>query len=177
MKKFLVIALTLILVTGCGVSKEEKEKMLFNSLEKAYVSVLTADGTGLPVNPNEKKEIDGSQYYLVGISQYNSLEILLSFSKEVYDDKIATDLNKKINAKYKQAGEDLYTTATGGCNLDYLVSGDTNLQDDIKKDIKIKKIKSSKIIFEYKGTEYTAKLEDDHYVFDNQIFTCPKEED
>lgn len=186
MKKFLVIALTLILVTGCGVSKEEKEKMLYNSLEKAYVAVYSAEGVGLAVYPNEKKEIDGKSYYLVAINKYNNIEKLMSFSKEVYDDKIADSLNEKIKAKYWQDGEDLYTLSNGGCNLDYVISGDSNnsengdkkatLQDDIKQDIKIKKIKSSKIIFEYKGEEYTATMEDDHYVFDKQIFTCPKED-
>lgn len=176
MKKFLVIALTLILVTGCGVSKEEKEKMFFNSLEKAYVAVYAADGVGLAVYPEEKKEIDGKEFYLVAINKYSNISKLLSFSKEVYDDKIANDLNDKINAKYKQVDEDLYTLSNGGCNLDYVISGDTNLQDELKEDVKIKKVKSSKIVFEYKGTEYTAEKEDDHYVFDKKIFTCPKED-
>ncbi len=176
MKKILIIALTLLLVTGCGTSKEEKEKMLFNSLEKAYVSAYTAEGSGLAVYPNEKKEIDGKEWYLVAINKYNNIEKLLSFSKEVYDDKIANKLNTKINAKYKQIDTDLYTLSEGECDLGYVISGTVNLQDELKKDIKVKKVKMNKIIFEYKGEEYTAKKEDDHYVFDKQIFTCPKED-
>ena len=58
----------------------------------------------------------------------------------------------------------------------FRLSGTVNLQDELKKDIKVKKVKMNKIIFEYKGEEYTAKKEDDHYVFDKQIFTCPKED-
>jgi len=175
MKKFLIVALTILLVTGCGTSKEEKEKMLFNSLEKAYISVYTADGVGLAVYPNETQEVDGETWYLVAVNKYSNIEKLLANSKEVYTDSIANDLNEKIKARYRQFDTDLYTPSTGGCPLDYIVSSDGDLQKDIKENVEIKKVKMNKIIFEYKGEEYTAKKEDDHYVFDKRIFTCIEE--
>lgn len=176
MKKILVIALTLLLVTGCGTSKEEKEKMLYESLEKAYVSAYTAESVGLAVYPDQTLEIDGKIWYLVAIDKYGNIENLLSYAEEVYDKDIATKLNNEIKENYKQLDTDLYTLSNSGCDLGYIISSDRNLQEDIKNDIKIKKIKMNKIIFEYKGDEYTAKKDGDHYVFDKQIFTCPTED-
>ena len=108
---------------------------------------------------------------MVGSTEYNNIEKLFSLADEVYNSDIAKNLNKKIDERYKQVGEDLYTPSEGGCiSFEYMLTED--LLENIKKDIKIKKIGSSKITFEYKGKEYVAKKQDDHYTFNDQIYTC-----
>ena len=103
MKKILLILATLLLVTGCGMSDKEKEDMLYNSLEKAYISVFAGKGVGLAVYPEEKLEIDGKIWYQVAINEYKSLSKLTSLADDVYTEKIADKINKEI-IKKKQVG-------------------------------------------------------------------------
>ena len=172
MKKILLILATLLLVTGCGMSDKEKEDMLYNSLEKAYISVFAGKGVGLAVYPEEKLEIDGKIWYQVAINEYKSLSKLTSLADDVYTEKIADKINKEINKKYKETDTELYTISEGGCTLNADYQYGKDLKDKIKQDVKIKKIKMSKIIFEYKGKEYEAKKSKDNYIFDKQIFEC-----
>ncbi len=172
MKKLFLITITMLLLTGCGKTKEEKEDMLYSSLEKAFMAVYSAEGAGLPVTQSEEemKEFDGQKWYKVSVSEYANIEKLLDYSNSVYVDKISKKLNEELTEKYRQSGGELYTLSQGGCPLDYMYEPD--LKDLIKEDVKIKKIKSKKIVFEYKNKEFTATMEDDNYKFDKKIFEC-----
>ena len=57
MKKVLLVVLSLVLLSGCGMSKEEKEELFYKSIEKAYVSVYASESAGLAVLPEEFVEI------------------------------------------------------------------------------------------------------------------------
>lgn len=170
MKKIIIIGLTLLLLTGCGMSDEEKEKMLYDSLDKAYTAVYLTDGVGLAVYPDEIMQIDNKDWYQVAISKYNKVAKLTSLADDVYTEDIAKKMNKVIKSKYTETDKGLYTTSEGGCLLPYQL--DETAKDSIKKDVKIKKIKMNKIIFEYQGKEYEAKKSGDNYKFDKKIFKC-----
>ena len=176
MKKLILIMFTLLFLTGCGMSKEEKEKMLYDSLEKAFVTVYSAEGLGLAVYGEKTLEIDGEIWYQVAISKYNKLSTLETLADDVYESKIAKELKNTLNTKYKETDTELYFISKGGCKLDYNL--DDNLVENLKKDIKIKKYGfMDKVVFEYKGKEYTAKKSKDNYVFDSKIFECPSQEE
>lgn len=178
MKKIFIVAITLLFLTGCGMTDEEKENMLYKSLEKAYTAVYASEGVGLAVYPEETVKIDEKDWYLVAISGYKKVEDLTSLADAVYTDEISKDINKIINEKYKESDTGLYTTSEGGCTLPYqigeTIDNDNKIStiDSIKKDVKIKKIKMNKIVFEYKGKEYEGKKSKDNYVFDDKIFYC-----
>lgn len=176
MKKFLIISVSLLILAGCSnATDEEKEKMLYDSLEKAYIAVYSSEGVGLAVYPDKTLMIDEKTWYQVGISEYEKVSQLTDLADEVYTEKIAKKINKAIKNKYRETTQGLYTLSEGGCALKYLY--DENIRENIKNDVKINKIGGSKIKFEYNGKEYEAKLTDDtHYVFDKQIFECPKED-
>lgn len=181
MKKLIIIACTLLFLTGCGMSKEEKEKMFYESLEKAYSAIYTSDGVGLPVYPNETLEIDGKNWYLVAVSKYDKVSKLENLTDEVFESKISNDIKKTINEKYKESDTGLYSISEGGCKLlnneepDFDL--DENLQEKLKEVVKIKKYGfMNKIVFEYNGKEYTAKKSKDNYVFDSKIFECQNQE-
>lgn len=179
MKKIFLVAITLMFLTGCGMSDEEKENMLYKSLEKAYISVYSSEGVGLAVYPEETVKIDEKDWYLVALSKYKKVEDLTSLADDVYSDKIAKDLNKIISKRYKESDTGLYSTGESGCTLPYqlVTDGEDSTIENIKKDVKIKKIKMSKITFEYKGKEYEAKKSKDNYVFDDKIFSCVTEKE
>jgi len=172
MKKFLLVLMALVLVTGCGKKDEEKEAMLYNSLESAYRAIYASDGVGLAVLGDEKISIDEKTWYLVASSEYKTVDKLTSLADNVYTKELAKEINDKIKSKYREVDTELYTLSEGGCKLPYQDQIDTTLREDIKKDIKIKKIKSKTITFEFQGKEYEAELNDDHYVFNKKIFTC-----
>lgn len=174
MKKIIIIAITLLFLTGCGMSDEEKENMLYKSLEKAYTAVYASEGVGLAVYPNETVKIDEKDWYLVAISGYTKVSDLTSLADDVYTEKISKKINKLINEKYKESDTGLYTTSEGGCTLPYQIDkeGENSTIDNIKKDVKIKKYKMNKIVFEYKGKEYVGSKSKDNYVFDEKIFAC-----
>lgn len=175
MKKLIVIACTLLFLTGCGMSEEEKEKMFYDSLEKAYTAVYTTDGAGLAVYGDQTLEIDGKNWYLVAISKYDRISKVEDLTN-VYEKDIANDIKKKINEKYKESDTALYSISEGGCQLGYDL--DDNLQDNLRNDVKIKKYGfMDKIVFEYNGKEYTAKKSKDNYVFDSKIFECPSQDE
>ena len=44
---------------------------------------------------------------------------LTSLADDVYSDKIAKDLNKIINKRYKESDTGLYSTGESGCTLPY----------------------------------------------------------
>lgn len=178
MKKIIIISCTLLFLTGCGMSKEEKEKIFYDSLEKAYAGVYITDGVGLPVYGNETIEIDGKNWFLVSDNvKYDSKSKIETMIDEVFNSEIADDIKKKLNEKYRESNSSFYSISEGGCTLDY-DELDENLQDNLKKDIKIKKHGfMNKITFEYKGKEYVAKKAKDSYVFDSKIFECPNQEE
>lgn len=170
MKKIFIVSLTLLLITGCGMSKEEKEDLLYKSLEKAYKAAYVTEGVGLAVYQDQTMTIDNTTWYKVSVSEFNSLSKLTNLATDVYPEKIAEDINKVIEEKYFQTDTELYSVGKGGCGLGFEL--DEELINNIKNDTKIKKIGMSKIIFEYKGEEYTAKKSKDNYKFDKKIFKC-----
>lgn len=170
MKKIIIISFVLLIITGCGMSKEEKQDLLYNSLEKAYKSKYIADGVGLAVYQDNTMTIDGVTWFKVANSEYDSLSKLTSLANDVYPDKIAEEMNKIIEEKYFQTDTELYAIGKGGCSLDYEL--DEKLLDNIKRDVKIKKVGMTKIKFEYKGKEYTAKKSKNNYIFEEKIFEC-----
>jgi len=170
MKKILVGIITVILLTGCGMKDDEKEKLLYDSLEKAFTTIYINEGIGLGVYDTEKIEIENEIWYQVAISKYDSYSKITSLANEIYSEELAEEINLKTEKRYKEVDGTLYTKAEGGCPLKYQL--DDKLRKNIKKDIKIKKIKMSKIIFELNGKEYTAKKNKDTYVFEEKIFEC-----
>lgn len=180
MKKLIIITCALLFLTGCGMSEKEKEKMFYDSLEKAYTSIYTTEGVGLAVYPNEILEIDGKNWYLVAISKFDKISKIETLADEVFEKKIADDIKKKVNEKYKESDTGLYSLSEGGCRLlDRDSDFDINetLQENLKEIIKIKEYGfMNKIVFEYNGKEYTAKKSKDNYVFDSKIFECQNQE-
>ena len=173
MKKVLILLASVILLSGCGLGmeKEEKSKLFYESLEKAFVAVYSSDGVGLAVLADEVKEIEGENWYKVAITKYDRLEKVVTLASEVYDSKIAKEINDKILTKYQDIDNELYTTSKGGCLLDYTY--EDNLQERLKEDAKITSYGINTITFKYKGKEYKAKLTDDNrYVFKDKIFVC-----
>jgi hypothetical protein len=172
MKKIILVLATMLLLTGCGASDEEKEKMLYDSLEKAYMAIYTTDGVGLAVHGEETISIDEKLWYKVAMSDYQSLEKLTNLADTVFTEDVAKKINKDIKNKYREVDNELYTISEGGCILPFQDNIDTTLKDDIKKAVKIKKISMNKITFEYDKKEYVAEKDDDHYVFDKKMFKC-----
>ena len=174
MKKVLIILMCSLLLVGCG-KNDEKKEMLYKSLEKAYISIYSSDGVGLAVYDKEVVTVDDKNWYMVAITDYSKLGNLISLANNVYEEKLADQINTKINQKYKEIDGQLYTTGEGGeCALEYKL--DENLRENIKNDIKITKIGINKIKFEYKDKEYTAKKSGKYYKFDEKVFECPKED-
>lgn len=169
MKKILIIALSLLLLTGCT-SDEEKENMLYTALEKAYIVQYSIEGPGLPVYDQEKTTVDGKDYYMVALSDYTKISRLLSLAEDAFTTDLSKEVSKTINEKYMDIDNELYTISEGGCVMPYLI--DKELQDNLKKNIKIKKVKMNSIVFEYEGKEYTAKEQDDKYVLSDKVFVC-----
>ena len=122
MKKLFLIAVACILIAGCGKTKEEKEEILYDSLEKAYVAVFSAEGAGLPVFEEQKIEIDGETWYKVALSEYANIEKLLAYAEDVYSKDISEELSEKLTTKYRQSNGDLYTPSKGQCTLDYFLT-------------------------------------------------------
>ena len=88
----------------------------------------------------------------------------------VFDEKIGSELKNTLSKKYKEVDAVLYTTSTGGCLLDYQI--DDTLVSNLKKNVKITKIKGNKVKFEYKKKKYTAKKDGNFYIFDSKVFEC-----
>lgn len=176
MKKLIIVACTLLFLTGCGMSKEEKEKMLFDSLEKAYTVSYAVDGAGLAVNAEETVEMNGRKWYQVDMDDYEKLSQLEVLADDVYDKDTAKKIKKSVNEKYVESNSTLYSISEGGCAFDYNL--DDKLRENLEKSINEIKFKMfNRVVFEYKGKEYKAKKTDDGYVFDEQIFVCPSQEE
>lgn len=169
-RKILVVMLSVLLLTGCGATKEEKETMFYDSLEQAYISVYSTDGVGLPVYEAEKITLDNVDWYKVASSKYDNYEKIEDMISNVFDEKIGSELKSTLSKKYKEVDAVLYTTSTGGCLLDYQI--DDTLVSNLKKNVKITKIKGSKVKFEYKKKKYTAKKDGNFYIFDSKVFEC-----
>ena len=88
MKKIILICCILLVLSGCGKVDEDKEKMFYDSLEKAYITIYSSDGVGLPVYSDEKTEINGKTWYLVASSKYNSLSTLVEYAESVYTEEV-----------------------------------------------------------------------------------------
>lgn len=170
LKKIIIILTSLILLTGCGISNEEKEQMLYDSLVKAFKSVYISEGLGLAVYDSETIELDDETWYKVAISEYDSLDKIKKLSNDVYKKEVQEELDKKTDKRYKEIENILYTKSEGNCSLDFYY--DDELKTNIENKIKIKKIKMNKIVFEYNKKEYTAKKKKDNYVFSDKIFKC-----
>lgn len=171
-KKLLICLFTVLLLSGCGMKDKEKENLFYDSLEKAFTSIYINEGIGLAVYDTEKLELDGESWYQVAISKYDSFSKIKSLADQVYTEELAEELNLLTEKKYKEIDGLLYTKAEGGCALNYQL--DDDLKKNIKNDIKIKKIKMTKIVFELDGKEYTAKKQKDSYIFDEKLFKCEK---
>lgn len=169
MKKIVIIILMGLILTGCT-NKDEKKEMFYNSLGDAYKSVYITDGMGLPVLADENITLDGKVWYKVSSTKYNLIETIENMFNNVFTEEVNKELKTTLHEKYKEVDSVLYTLSTGGCMFNYQI--DETLKEGLKKDVKIKKIKSSKIIFEYKGKEYTAKKDKDNYTFSEKIFVC-----
>lgn len=174
MKKIILICCILLVLSGCGKVDEDKEKMFYDSLEKAYITIYSSDGVGLPVYSDEKTEINGKTWYLVASSKYNSLSTLVEYAESVYTEEVYDDIEKVISSKYKEISGELYTTSSGGCLLDYELTDE--LSNELKKNFKVKSTSGNKVVFSYNNKEYTAKKKDNYYVFSEKIFECPKED-
>lgn len=170
MKKIIIVILSLVLLTGCGTTDEEKTTMFYNSLEKAYASIYITEGVGLPVYEDSKVTLKDVNWYKTANSTYNSYEKIEDTINSVFTGKLNEELNKVLARKYREIDAELYTTGTGGCILDYQI--DDTLMDNLKKDVTISKIKGKKITFKYKDKEYTAKKSDNVYVFGDKVFEC-----
>lgn len=174
MKKILlIVCCSLILLTGCGKSKGEKESIFYNSLEKAYVSMYSTEGAGLAVYADDKVELDNNLWYLVAVSKYNTMSKLVNTVESVYDEKLAEDIEVVIGKKYKEIDDKLYTLSTSGCAFKYQLTED--LQDNLKSEIKNVKISGSSVKFTYNGKTYKGKLDGDNYKFSDKIFDCSEE--
>lgn len=170
MKKLIIIMCAMFLLTGCGVSNEEKENMFYNSLETAYKASYVTDGIGLAVRGSDSMEIDGKMWYLVEENDYDNVSKLEELA-EVYGSKIKDEIKNSIKSNYRDVNDEMYALSEGGCDLGYML--DDKLQENLKKDVKIKKYGfMNKITFEYKGKEYTAKKDGDKYIFSEKIFVC-----
>lgn len=170
MKKILLVLITLLFVSGCGLTDEEKEDALYNSIEKAYLSAYATETAGFAVYENEKETVNGETWFKVAISDYNTLDKIKALAKDVYTKEIATEINEKVDQKYKEVKGVLYTPSKGNCQLAY--SYNDKLLDKIKKDVEITEMKSKKITFKLKDKEYNAKLKGDYYVFEEKLFGC-----
>lgn len=170
MKKIFMILIMTFFVTGCGASKEELTNIFYDSIEKAYVGVYTTDGVGLPVLESEQITVDGKTWYKVASTKYTVMETLENAIDSVYSDSLAKGLKETLHQKYKEVDASLYTLSNGGCMLDYQLTD--VLKENLKKDVKIKKITNSKAVFTYKNKEYTAKKDKDNYTFDKKVFEC-----
>lgn len=162
--------MSLVLLTGCGMSDEEKTTMFYESLDKAYASIYITEGVGLPVYESEKVHLNDVDWYKTASSVYSSYEKIEDGINLVFTDSIKNELLKSLSNKYREIDAELYTTGVGGCILDYQL--DDDLSNNLKKDITISKIKRKSITFKYKDKEYTAKLSDNSYVFSNKVFEC-----
>ncbi len=173
MKKVLLVVLSLVLLSGCGMSKEEKEELFYKSIEKAYVSVYASESAGLAVLPEEFVEIDGTKWYKVGKSDYDRLEKLTDAVNDVYEGDVRKELLDRIDLEYREIDDALYTVSDGGCPLPYQLI--ETLPENLKDSVKIKDAGLfGKITFEYDGKEHTAKLNDnkDGYIFSDKVFVC-----
>lgn len=170
MKKLIIVIMSLVLLTGCGMSDEEKTTMFYESLDKAYTSIYITEGVGLPVYESEKVHLNDVDWYKTASSVYSSYEKIEDGINLVFTDSIKNELLKSLSNKYREIDAELYTTGVGGCILDYQL--DDDLSNNLKKDITINKIKRKSITFKYKDKEYTAKLSDNSYVFSNKVFEC-----
>lgn len=170
MKKLIIVIMSLVLLTGCGMSDEEKTTMFYESLDKAYTSIYITEGVGLPVYESEKVHLNDVDWYKTASSVYSSYEKIEDGINLVFTDSIKNELLKSLSNKYREIDAELYTTGVGGCILDYQL--DDDLSNNLKKDITISKIKRKSITFKYKDKEYTAKLSDNSYVFSNKVFEC-----
>lgn len=169
MKKIIVIILMGLILAGCT-NKDEKKEMFYTSLADAYRSVYITDGMGLPVLADEKITLDGKVWYKVSSTKYNLIETIEKMFNNVYTEDVNKELKTTLHEKYKEVDSTLYTLSNGGCMFDYQI--DDTLYNNLKKDVKIKKINSSKIEFEYKGKKYTASKDKDNYMFSEKIFVC-----
>lgn len=170
MKKTIIIILSMMLLVGCSKDNKENESKLYNSLEKAYVSVYATDGVGLAVYGDEKTELNGKTWYLVATSKYNSMSKLSELVESVYNEDLVQSIEKNMTEKYKEIDGKLYTTSMNGCLLKYQLTD--NLQEEIKKDIKDIKYRGKKVTFKINNKKYTGKLDGDYYKFDEKIFDC-----
>lgn len=170
MKKIIIIALTTLLLIGCSKNNNENETKLFNSLERAYVSVYATDGVGLAVYGDEKTELNGKTWYLVATSKYNSMSKLSELVESVYNEDLVQSIEKNMTEKYKEIDGKLYTTSMSGCLLKYQLTD--SLQEEIKKDIKDIKYRGKKVTFKINNKKFTGKLDGDYYKFDEKIFGC-----
>ncbi len=168
-KKFILVLLCVIMITGCTGRKDLEEKF-YNSLEKAYTAVYISDGIGLAVYKDEFKELEGKKWYKVGISKYDTLNTLTSLARDVYEEELANIINEKINTRYLTIDGSLYTTAESTCDLPYIL--DENLKESLKKDIKIKKISRTKVKFEYESNTYEGRMIGSTFTFKDKIFKC-----
>ena len=170
MKKIIIVIMSLVLLTGCGMSKEEKTDLFYDSLEKAYASVYITNGVGLPVYEDSKVTLSNVDWYKTASSVYSSYEKIEDGINSVFDGDLKDSLNKTLASKYREINAELYTTGVGGCMMNYQL--DDTLLSNIKKDVSISKIKRNKITFKYKDKKYTAKLSDNTYKFTTQVFEC-----
>lgn len=170
MKKILIICCSLLLLTGCGKSNDEKENIFYDSLEKAYVSMYATYGVGLAVYPDDLKEIDGNTWYLVAVSKYNSMSKLVDTIESVYSEDISDELENIVGKKYKEIDGDLYTLSISGCTFKYQITDD--LKDNLKNEIKNIKFSNNTVKFTYNDKEYKGKLVDNNYKFTEKIFGC-----
>lgn len=169
MKKIVVIILMGLLLTGCS-DKDEKKDMFYASLADAYTSVYITDGMGLPVLADESITLEGKTWYKVSSTKYTLIETIESMFNKVFTEEVSKELKTTLHEKYKEVDSTLYTLSNGGCMFDYQI--DDTLDKGLREDVKVKKIKSNKVVFEYKGKEYTAKKDNDNYVFSEKIFVC-----
>lgn len=170
MKKILLVLITLLFVSGCGLTDEEKEDKLYESIEKAYLAAYATEGAGFAVFENETENVNGETWYKVAISDYNSIKKIKALANDVYVDDVATEINNKVDKKYKEVKGNLYTPSNTNCKL--LYSYNDKLLGNIKNDVEITEMKSKKITFKLKDKEYNAKLKGDYYIFEEKLFEC-----
>lgn len=170
MKKILLVFITLLFISGCGLTDEEKEDKLFESLERAYLAAYATEGAGFGVFEKETETVNGETWYKVANSDYNSLDKIKELANDVYVDEVATKINKKVDQKYKEVNGTLYTPSNTNCKLPY--SYNERLLENLKKDVEITEMKSKKLTFKLKDKEYNAKLKGDYYVFEEKLFEC-----
>lgn len=170
MKKLLVVILSILIITGCGKSEEEKEKIFYESLSDAYSVIYITEGFGLPVTEKDKITLEKTNWFKVANSKYTSIEKIENMIENTYTNSISKELKEKLLSNYKEIDTKLYTTGKGGCDLGYQMNEE--LISKLKQNVNIVKIKGKKVKFEFNNKEYTAKLNDGHYKFEEKIFEC-----